>query len=143
MWDARRSFGLWSLSASTGWSRACGRRSKREARQRCQRRSVSERRARLLGLDEPTDTRTEISGSLSVDAERRLKAEVEDLQRWLSFEELRELGEKSERLFADARALVQARRRPMLVAVSPSPAGSVDDVATGEPAEQPAGSSSD
>ena len=29
---------------------------------------VSERRSRLLGLDEPTATRTEISGSLSVDA---------------------------------------------------------------------------
>ena len=77
---------------------------------------VSERRARLLGLDEPTATKTEISGSLSVDAARRLKAETEDLQRWLTFEELRELGEKSERLFADARALVQARRTPMLIA---------------------------
>jgi hypothetical protein len=49
---------------------------------------VSERRSRLLGLDEPTATKTEISGSLSVDAERRLKAETEDLQRWLTYEEL-------------------------------------------------------
>ena len=73
---------------------------------------VSERRSRLLGLDEPTATRTEISGSLSVDAERRLKAETEDLQRWLIFEELRELGKKSEKLFAAARALVQARSTP-------------------------------
>ena len=53
---------------------------------------VSERRSRLLGLDEPGATKDEISGSLSVDAERRLKAETEDLQRWLTFEELRELG---------------------------------------------------
>ena len=45
---------------------------------------VSERRAKLFGLDEPTATKTEISGSLSVDAEIRLKAEVEDLQRWLT-----------------------------------------------------------
>ena len=97
---------------------------------------VSERRSRLLGLDEPSATRTEISGSLSVDAERRLKAETEDLQRWLTFEELRELGEKSERLFADARALVQARRTPMLVGGSPSSAAGVDDVARGEPTEQ-------
>jgi hypothetical protein len=37
---------------------------------------VSERRARLLGLDEPTATRTELSGSLSVTAEK-LAAERE------------------------------------------------------------------
>ena len=95
---------------------------------------VSERRSRLLGLDEPTSTRTEISGSLSVDAERRLKAETEDLQRWLTFEELQELGEKSERLFADARALVEARRVPVLVGVSQSPAARVADL-PGEPTE--------
>ena len=71
---------------------------------------VSERRSRLLGLDEPTATRTEISGSLSVDAEARIKAQVEELRDWLSFEELRELGEKSDKLFADASALAQARR---------------------------------
>jgi hypothetical protein len=95
---------------------------------------VSQRRSRLLGLDEPTSTRTEISGSLSVDAERRLKAETEDLQRWLTYEELRELGKKSERLFADARALVEARRVPVLVGVSQSPTARVADL-PGEPAE--------
>ena len=95
---------------------------------------VSERPARLLGLDAPT----EISASLSVDAARRLTAETEDLQRWLTFEELRELGEKSERLFADARALVQARRTPMLISVSPSAAADIDHVTAGEPAEQSA-----
>ena len=70
---------------------------------------ISERRAKLLGLDAPTASKTEVAGSLSVAAEMRLKAETEDLQRWLTFEGLRELAEKSERLFADARALVQAR----------------------------------
>jgi hypothetical protein len=91
---------------------------------------VAERRAKLVGLDEPT--KTEISGSLSVDAERRLKAETEDLQRWLTFEELRELGEKSERLFADARALVEARRTPVLVAAEASPVAPRADVEQGE-----------
>jgi hypothetical protein len=94
---------------------------------------VSERRSRLLGLDEPTATRTEISGSLSVDAQTRIKTQVEELRDWLSFEELRELGEKSEKLFADARALVMTRRTPILIAVSPSPAARVAD---GEPTEQ-------
>ena len=96
---------------------------------------VSERRSRLSGLDQPTATRTEISGSSSVDAATRLKAETEDLQRWLSFEELRKLGEKSERLFADAGALVEARRTNA-IGVSPSPAAQLDDVMAGDLAEQ-------
>jgi hypothetical protein len=95
---------------------------------------VSERRAKLLGLDAPIASKTEVTGSLSVASETRLKAEVEDLQRWLTLEELRELGEKSERLFADARALVEARRVPVLVGVSQSPAARVADL-PGSPAE--------
>ena len=104
---------------------------------------VSERRSRLLGLDEPTATKTEISDSLSVDAGRRLKAETEELERWLTFEELRALGEKSERLFADARALAQARRTPMLVALSPSPVEPLNDVVLDASAEQSVGSTDD
>ena len=95
---------------------------------------ISERRAKLLGLDAPTTSKTEVTGSLSVGAETRLKDEVEDLQRWLTYEELRELGEKSESLFADARALVEARRAPVLVGVSQSPAARVADL-PGEPTE--------
>ena len=56
---------------------------------------VSERRAKLLGLDEATTTRTEISGSLSVTAQSRLKAEADEL-RWLSFDELKALAEASD-----------------------------------------------
>jgi hypothetical protein len=54
---------------------------------------VSERRSRLLGLDEPTATRTELSGSLGVTAQTQLKAQAEELQTWLTFEELRDLAE--------------------------------------------------
>ena len=64
-----------------------------------------------------------------------VKAETEDLQHWLTFEELGPGGE-IRKLFADARSLVQARRVPLLVDGSPPPAA-VDDVVTGEPAEQP------
>ena len=92
---------------------------------------VSERRAKLLGLDEPTATRTELSGSLSVTAQTRLKAEAEEL-RWLSFDELKTLAEASDKLISDAIALVKARRTPMLVGAAPAPVAGVDDVATGE-----------
>ena len=97
---------------------------------------VSERRSRLLGLDEPTATRTEISGSLSVDAEARIKAQVEELRDWLSFDELVALGAASDKLFTDALALAKARRTQMTIDVSPSPVASVADVMPGEPAEQ-------
>jgi hypothetical protein len=96
---------------------------------------VSERRARLLGLDEPTATRTELSGSLSVTAQTQLKAQAEELQRWLTFEELRDLAEKSDKLFADAIALVKSRRAPMLIGVPAAPTAR-DDAATGEPAPE-------
>ena len=66
-------------------------------------------------------TRTEISGSFSVDAERRLKAEVEDLQSWLTFEELRELGEnRTGCSLTPARSW--RRAEPRCFGVSPSPA---------------------
>ena len=97
---------------------------------------VSERRSRLLGLDEPTATRTEISGSLSVDAEARIKAQVEELRDWLSFDELVALGAASDKLFSDALGLAKARRTQMTIDVSPSPAASVAEVVPGEPAEQ-------
>jgi hypothetical protein len=101
---------------------------------------VSGRRARLLGPDEPTATRTELTGSLSVTAQTQLQALKEDLL-CLSFEELRELAEKSDKLFADAVALVKARRTPALVGVSPSLAAG-DDVGTDEPAEKFSGPAS-
>ena len=95
---------------------------------------VSERRSRLLGLDEPTATRTEISGWLSVDAEARIKAQVEELRDWLSFDELVALGAASDKLFTDALGLAKARRTQMTIDVSSSPVASVDDVMTGESA---------
>ena len=79
---------------------------------------VSERRSKLAGLDEPSITRTQISGSLSVEA--GLRVEVHDSQRWLTFEELKELGEQSEKLFAAARALVQARSSQLSLPVPSS-----------------------
>jgi DNA-binding CsgD family transcriptional regulator len=96
---------------------------------------VSERRSRLLGLDEPVVTKSELTGSLSLTAHTQLKTQAEELQRWLSFEELRDLAEKSDKLFADAQMLVKARRIPKLAAVSQSPASGVDDVVRREPSQ--------
>lgn len=95
---------------------------------------VSERRAKLLGLDEPTATRTEISGSLSTADQTRLRAEIDELRRLLSFEELQELAEKSNALFADAIATAKARIIPMSLALPPSPSTPVAAGGTGEPA---------
>ena len=71
---------------------------------------VSERRSRLLGLDEPTATRTEISGSLSVDAKRRLDKERE-LFSSLSIEQMRELAGESQRLVDRLMAMASANAR--------------------------------
>jgi len=101
---------------------------------------VSERRAKLLGLDAPTASRTEVTGSLSVAAETRLKTEVEDLERWLTFEELRELGEQSERLFAAARALVLARSGGVPLPVLPSVVAVHDVRASNPTLVEPSGS---
>jgi hypothetical protein len=103
---------------------------------------VSERRARLVGFDEPIATRTEISGSLTLTAQARLKAEAEEL-RWLSFDELKALAEASDKLISDAIALVKARRTPMLLGAAPAPVAGVDDVATVEAAEQSPGTDID
>ena len=98
---------------------------------------VSERRSRLLGLDEPTATRTEISGSLSVDRSKRgSRLKSRNCSAGSPSRSCGNLAEKSDKLFADALALAKARRTPMLVGASPSPAAGVDDVVTGEPAEQ-------
>ena len=94
---------------------------------------VSERRSRLLGLDEPTATRTELTGSLSVTAKTEIKTQVELLQAWLSFEELAELGAKTDGLFTDASALATDRSTRMLVGVPASPAAAIHGVLTGVP----------
>jgi len=93
---------------------------------------VSERRAKLLGLDEPTATRTEISGSLSTADQARLRAEIEEVRRLLTFEELQELAERSNALFADAIARAKARTIPMSLALPPSSVGSPVDGAVVE-----------
>ena len=66
---------------------------------------------------------------------RKLALQTRSTSIWLTLEELGDLAEKSDKLFADARALVKTRRTPLVVAVSPSPAASVDDVVPGEPTE--------
>jgi hypothetical protein len=78
---------------------------------------VSERRSKLLGLDAPVASRTEVSGSLSVEAQARYKAEAEDL-RWLDLHELEELANQSQKMIDDAIARSKARRNGMLVAAS-------------------------
>jgi len=53
----------------------------------------------VLGLDEPTAKRTELSGSPTVTARTQLKEQTGELQ---------DLAEKSDKLFADAAAVVKA-----------------------------------
>jgi DNA-binding CsgD family transcriptional regulator len=147
---------------------------------------VSERRARLLGLDAPVVTKNELTGALSVTAEK-LAAERELFGK-LDIQQMEELAAESQALVDKALAMVkanamapdtatalrlavehdrgsdvrrpeytgadvarssdgncpfdpdrdQARRVPVLVAVSPSPAGRVDDVVAGKPVRETA-----
>jgi hypothetical protein len=66
---------------------------------------VSERRARLLGLDAPVATRSELTGSLGVYAER-LDAERELFK--LDVKQLEELAAESQGLVDKAMAMVRA-----------------------------------
>ena len=69
----------------------------------------------------------EISGSLSVDAQARYKAEAEEL-RQLDLHELEDLARKSEQLLADAIARSRTRRQPTLACEMPAlPGGDVGD----------------
>ena len=103
---------------------------------------VSERRSKLLGLDEPTAIRTEISGSLSIADQTRLHAEVEELRRWLTFEELQDLAERSNAIFTDALARAKARSFPIPLALPPSSAEPPADSGNGEPPRSDVGVSS-
>jgi hypothetical protein len=82
---------------------------------------VAERRAKLLGLDEPVASRTELSASLSMAADTRLNAMKEDFLQWLDIGELERLAAASDQPFTDAMALVQSRKNRMQLAASPSP----------------------
>lgn len=85
---------------------------------------VSERRARLLGLDEPVVTKSELTGSLGVYAER-LVTERELFSR-LDVSQLEELARESEALVAKAMAMVQAHRVPLTGMLPAAPVG--DDI---------------
>jgi hypothetical protein len=80
---------------------------------------VSERRSRLLGLDEPVATKSEIIGSLTNNAERdrRLRAECAELQRLLTLEELEDLANASNALFEKAYALARGRGSQLALGV--------------------------
>jgi hypothetical protein len=80
---------------------------------------ICERRSRLLGLDAPVVTKSELTGSLGVYAEK-LAAERE-LFGQLDITQLEELAAESEALVAKAKAMLSANARA-LTAVSPSPA---------------------
>ena len=84
--------------------------------------------------DAPVVTKGELTGSLGVYAER-LAAERELFAK-LDVAQLEELAAASQALVDKAMAMVRANASPMLVGVSPSPAGSVGDVIACEPAEQ-------
>jgi hypothetical protein len=92
---------------------------------------VSERRSRLLGIDAPVVTKSELTGSMGVYAEK-LAAERELFGK-LSLEQLEELAAASQALVERAMAMVRANASPMLIGVSSSSAAVVVDVATGEP----------
>lgn len=96
---------------------------------------VSERRSKLLGLDAPVASTTEVTGRLSVEAEAKYKSEREALLR-LSAEELKELAAASAQLMAEALARSEARRTGVTVAALP-PAPSIINVETSH-AEMPA-----
>jgi hypothetical protein len=98
---------------------------------------VSERRCRLLGLDAPIASKTEVTGSLSLAAQAQREAEE---LRELDLRELEELADQSQKMIDDAIARSRARRNGMLVAVTSSTASDidVDPVAS---ADQPAESS--
>src|SRR4051812_37300474 len=80
---------------------------------------VAERRARLLGLDEPIATRTELKGSLSVTAER-FAAERELFLR-LDVGQLEALAAESQRLVDKAMAMVKANALTPGAATAPPP----------------------
>ena len=91
---------------------------------------VSERRARLLGLDAPVVTRGELTASLGVYAER-LAAERELFEK-LDVVQLEELAAASQALVDRAAALVAANARNTQMPVSVSPAvGVVPNVLPG------------
>jgi len=94
---------------------------------------ICERRSRLLGLDAPTTSKTEVTASRSV-TDAQLKAQAQELS-YLDIDELEELARASEQLITDALARVRARRLGMSVAVPalPTPA----DAATVTPSESP------
>jgi hypothetical protein len=100
---------------------------------------VGERRARLLGLDAATTSKTEVSGSLSIDARARYRVEAEEL-RWLDLRELEELAGQSQKMIDDAIARSQARRNRTLVAVTSSTDSDIDVDPMGS-ADQPPESS--
>ena len=90
---------------------------------------VSERRARLLGLDEPVATRTELTGSLGVYAERL--AGERELFSTLTIEQMEELAAESEALVAKARRMAAAN------AASGAPSTSPRAVLEGETIDVP------
>jgi hypothetical protein len=98
---------------------------------------VSERRSRLLGLDAPVATRSELTGSLGVYAER-LVTERELFSK-LDVKQLEELARDSQALIDKATAMAQANAAmcdPSTSARALLPAEPVDDVVPGASAEQ-------
>ena len=94
---------------------------------------VSERRSRLLGLDAPVVTKSELTGGLGVYAEK-LAGERKLFEK-LDVAQLEELAAANQALLDRALEMVRANATPMLVDGSPSPAAGVAAV-SGEPADQ-------
>jgi hypothetical protein len=101
---------------------------------------VSERRARLLGLDTPVMTKSELTGSLGVYAER-LVGERE-LFATLSIEQLQELSAESEALVAKARRMAAANAAMAVRASTPRGLLDGETIAESSPSEPHQGNGS-
>ena len=100
------------------------------------RRGRADRGRQVASRFEPLVTESQLSGSLAVTAETQLKAQVEELQRLLTFEVPRDPARnRTGCSLTPSRSRMRAGT-PKLIGVSQSLAAGVDDVVTGEPAQQ-------
>lgn len=101
---------------------------------------VSERRSRLLGLDAPAVTKSELTGSLGVYAEQLAVERTQFL--FLSLEQMAEVVADNEALIRKVRAMLEANARGTytMTGLSSPPNAGVGDVASGALSAQAEGS---
>jgi hypothetical protein len=95
---------------------------------------VAERRARLLGLDAPTTSKTEVTASSPVAVDPRHKEWIEGLH-VLELADLEDLARQQDRLVDDAIERIRARRRWLCAPAPTLPTPRVEDAETVGPTE--------